>query len=150
MSGFCSLSRLNLQSWLPPHLYKPINHVLVGFGQTICLPVGPRCDVCLLAKDKMCPSRVVNVNTKGRKVLDYDFQVVPNVGEVNQDDSVIGSDAMAKVKIEFEGADTANGEANEEAETLRSIKEESNVIPETEHTDTVDSVKSEVKLEPVG
>lgn len=39
-------TRLNLQSWLPRELHPDINHMLVGFGQTVCLPVGPRCDMC--------------------------------------------------------------------------------------------------------
>ncbi|WVW79822.1 hypothetical protein I302_101792 [Kwoniella bestiolae CBS 10118] len=60
-------TRLNLQSWLPPHLHKPINPMLVGFGQVICLPVGPRCDVCLLGQQKICPSRISNVKSGGRK-----------------------------------------------------------------------------------
>jgi endonuclease-3 len=75
-TGECGCSdlsddRLNLQSWLPPRLFKPINHVLVGFGQVVCLPVGPRCDVCTLGKEKACPSRVANVNSKGRKVVEF-------------------------------------------------------------------------------
>ncbi|EIW66237.1 hypothetical protein TREMEDRAFT_23302, partial [Tremella mesenterica DSM 1558] len=49
-------TRLNLQSWLPMEYHRPINPMLVGFGQIICLPVGPRCDICLLAKEKLCPS----------------------------------------------------------------------------------------------
>ncbi|KAH9890497.1 DNA glycosylase, partial [Cubamyces lactineus] len=48
-------TRLNLQSWLPVELHAEINHLLVGFGQTICLPVGPRCDQCELG-DGSCPS----------------------------------------------------------------------------------------------
>lgn len=67
-------TRLNLQSWLPTELHPEINHLLVGFGQvrrsilsvsetfrtnisgqTICLPVGPRCDTCDLS-DGLCPS----------------------------------------------------------------------------------------------
>ncbi|KAH9930839.1 DNA glycosylase [Fomitopsis serialis] len=48
-------TRLNLQSWLPLELHPEINALLVGFGQTICLPVGPRCDSCELNKD-LCPS----------------------------------------------------------------------------------------------
>ncbi|WWC98973.1 hypothetical protein V866_005867 [Kwoniella sp. B9012] len=60
-------TRLNLQSWLPPQLHKPINPLLVGFGQIICLPVGPRCDVCLLGQRKLCPSRITNVKSEGRK-----------------------------------------------------------------------------------
>lgn len=66
-------TRLNLQSWLPPELHKPINPLLVGFGQIICLHVGPRCDVCLLAREKLCPSRVSNVKAEGRKEVVYTF-----------------------------------------------------------------------------
>ncbi|KAJ3556462.1 hypothetical protein NM688_g2013 [Phlebia brevispora] len=48
-------TRLNLQSWLPVELHPEINHLLVGFGQTICAPVGPRCDQCELSNG-LCPS----------------------------------------------------------------------------------------------
>lgn len=41
-------TRLNLQSWLPSHLHKPINPMMVGFGQvsdrSISLQTG--CYVC--------------------------------------------------------------------------------------------------------
>jgi hypothetical protein len=69
-------ARLNLQSWLPNRLFKPINHVLVGFGQVVCLPVGPRCDVCLLAKEKICPARTIGGNYKGRKEVGVSFEDV--------------------------------------------------------------------------
>ncbi|KAH9857477.1 DNA glycosylase [Lenzites betulinus] len=48
-------TRLNLQSWLPLELHPEINHLLVGFGQTICAPIGPKCDQCELS-DGRCPS----------------------------------------------------------------------------------------------
>lgn len=35
-------TRLNLESWLPKEHHREINHILVGFGQTICRPVGPK------------------------------------------------------------------------------------------------------------
>ncbi|CAD6905676.1 unnamed protein product [Tilletia controversa] len=50
-------TRLNLQSWLPKVLHTEINRVLVGFGQVVCLPVSPRCDLCILSPAKLCPSR---------------------------------------------------------------------------------------------
>ncbi|KAL1947185.1 hypothetical protein VTO73DRAFT_14146 [Trametes versicolor] len=57
-------TRLNLQSWLPLELHPEINHLLVGFGQMICLPVGPKCDTCEL-NDGLCPSarKVVKAST---------------------------------------------------------------------------------------
>ncbi|KAJ7596644.1 DNA glycosylase [Mycena floridula] len=49
-------TRLNLQSWLPTELHQDINLMLVGFGQMLCLPVGPRCDECTLSSNGLCPS----------------------------------------------------------------------------------------------
>jgi len=62
-------TRLNLQSWLPAELHRDINPLLVGFGQTVCLPVGPRCDLCELnsAGTKLCPSAQKVTNAKNRK-----------------------------------------------------------------------------------
>ncbi|QRW15325.1 HhH-GPD superfamily base excision DNA repair protein [Ceratobasidium sp. AG-Ba] len=64
-------TRLNLQSWLPHELHKPINPLLVGFGQTICLPFGPRCGSCMLATEGLCPSARPDVSAKGRKPILY-------------------------------------------------------------------------------
>ena len=42
--------------------------MLVGFGQEICKPVGPRCDLCDVATAKLCPSRRVVVPSPKKKV----------------------------------------------------------------------------------
>lgn len=47
---------------------------MVGFGQVICLPVGPRCDHCLLGQEKICPSRIANVRSEGRKEVVYTYK----------------------------------------------------------------------------
>ncbi|KAI6106206.1 DNA glycosylase [Pisolithus croceorrhizus] len=57
-------TRLNLQSWLPKELHGEINHMLVGFGQTVCLPVGPKCDSCTLSSARLCPSAQAKKSTK--------------------------------------------------------------------------------------
>ncbi|KAK4546950.1 hypothetical protein LTR36_001682 [Oleoguttula mirabilis] len=49
-------TRAELEAWLPKEKWHAINHLLVGFGQTICLPVGRRCGECELATEKLCPS----------------------------------------------------------------------------------------------
>ncbi|SPO47315.1 related to NTG1 - DNA repair protein [Moesziomyces antarcticus] len=49
-------TRLNLQSWLPRELHPHINRLLVGFGQVICVPTGPRCDLCNVGSAGLCPS----------------------------------------------------------------------------------------------
>ncbi|PNS16599.1 hypothetical protein CAC42_99 [Sphaceloma murrayae] len=52
-------TRAELEAWLPREKWHDINHLLVGFGQTYCPPVGRRCEQCDLAKAGLCPSAVV-------------------------------------------------------------------------------------------
>ena len=40
-------TRQCLEAWLPKEKWTEINWLLVGFGQQVCLPVGPRCGECL-------------------------------------------------------------------------------------------------------
>jgi hypothetical protein len=80
--------------------------MLVGFGQVICLPVGPRCDLCLLGQKKICPSRVSGVKAEGRKEVVYTF-----TAEEGED----GAEQVAKevVKLEkMEDVDDVKAEAS--------------------------------------
>ena len=56
-------TRKTLQGWLPRERWHEINHLLVGFGQTICLPVGRKCGECALSERGLCPSAVVQKKT---------------------------------------------------------------------------------------
>lgn len=47
-------TRRALEEWLPRDLWSEINWLLVGFGQQVCLPVGPLCSMCL--NQYTCPS----------------------------------------------------------------------------------------------
>ncbi|CAO0803043.1 unnamed protein product [Mucor circinelloides] len=47
-------TREDLQSWLPKDKWRKINPIMVGYGQIVCLPRGPRCDVCPVSQ--YCPS----------------------------------------------------------------------------------------------
>ncbi|XP_020236005.1 endonuclease III homolog 1, chloroplastic [Cajanus cajan] len=47
-------TRESLQRWLPKEEWVPINPLLVGFGQTICTPLRPRCGECGVRE--LCPS----------------------------------------------------------------------------------------------
>eukprot|EP01139_Manchomonas_bermudensis_P025722 Amastigsp_a846472_19.p2 type:complete len:296 gc:universal Amastigsp_a846472_19:1046-159(-) len=47
-------TRRALEEWLPESKWRPINKLFVGFGQTICRPVGPLCEDCAVAD--RCPS----------------------------------------------------------------------------------------------
>lgn len=51
-------TRIALQSWLPRDKWNEINKLLVGLGQTVCLPVKRRCGDCYLAGTKLCKSEI--------------------------------------------------------------------------------------------
>ncbi|XP_066903113.1 endonuclease III-like protein 1 [Halyomorpha halys] len=55
-------TRIALESWLPKELWKEVNHLLVGFGQTICKPVKPDCTFCL--NKAICPASQVKSTKK--------------------------------------------------------------------------------------
>ena len=61
-------TRLILESWLPQDKWHEINHLLVGFGQTICAPVGRKCGQCLLSAKGLCPSAVLEKKSTVRRV----------------------------------------------------------------------------------
>ncbi|KAJ5565775.1 Endonuclease III conserved site-2 [Penicillium sp. DV-2018c] len=51
-------TRLALQAWLPHEKWHEINKLLVGLGQTVCLPVKRRCGDCYLAGLGLCKSEI--------------------------------------------------------------------------------------------
>ncbi|XP_024115249.1 endonuclease III-like protein 1 [Oryzias melastigma] len=55
-------TRRTLEQWLPRDLWSEINWLLVGFGQQMCLPVGPLCSMCL--NQHTCPSAHKNSPAK--------------------------------------------------------------------------------------
>lgn len=57
-------TRVSLEAWLPRERWHEINHLLVGFGQTVCLPVGRKCGECTLSKRGLCPSAVAEKRAK--------------------------------------------------------------------------------------
>lgn len=46
-------SRKALESWLPKKYWKQINPLIVGFGQVVCIPKYPNCDICPVKR--LCP-----------------------------------------------------------------------------------------------
>lgn len=39
-------TRKELEEWLPSSKWSEVNSLLVGFGQTLCRPIGPMCSDC--------------------------------------------------------------------------------------------------------
>jgi endonuclease-3 len=49
-------TRLALEAFVPKEEWSVINKMLVGFGQTICAPIGPKCSKCSLSlEEDLCP-----------------------------------------------------------------------------------------------
>lgn len=89
-------TRAELEAWLPREKWHDINHLLVGFGQTVCLPVGRRCGECDLGMKGICPSAVAGSPRK-RKVK----QEIAVKGE---DDGDVGVKEEAVVETDDKGA----------------------------------------------
>ncbi|XP_062566436.1 endonuclease III-like protein 1 [Saccostrea cucullata] len=60
-------TRKALEDWLPRENWSEINHLLVGFGQQTCLPVGPKCYQCL--NKPICPFGKTNKKTPSPKKI---------------------------------------------------------------------------------
>lgn len=90
-------TRMALQAWLPRERWHEINHLLVGFGQTICLPVGRKCGDCTLSERGLCPSAVVErkkavKKVKREKVHDGEENIVEEATAVKEEE--IGADGV--------------------------------------------------------
>ncbi|KAG0152226.1 hypothetical protein CROQUDRAFT_650321 [Cronartium quercuum f. sp. fusiforme G11] len=110
-------TRLNLQSWLPKNLHQEINHMMVGFGQVICLPIGPRCDNCAVgAIDGLCPAKR-SITFKQRS---------PKKKAKDEYDPV-QSEAKVKIEVEQESVKVADEPIlhDEKANDSVTVKQES-------------------------
>lgn len=93
-------TRRALEAWLPRDLWHEINHLLVGLGQTVCLPVGRRCGECVLGTKGLCPSAVEGSPRKKRKVK---TEVEAADGEIKDQVGVTVKVDDVGVKVEVEG-----------------------------------------------
>ncbi|KAI0102008.1 DNA glycosylase [Nemania sp. FL0031] len=63
-------TRAKLESWLPKDKWREINTLLVGLGQTVCLPVGRRCGDCELGLRGLCRAAERKKVLEGRRLRD--------------------------------------------------------------------------------
>ncbi|KAI9497807.1 DNA glycosylase, partial [Zychaea mexicana] len=82
-NGLPEDTRKQLESWLPKEYWRPVNPLLVGFGQVTCLPRGPKCGECPVSE--YCPSAVT---------------AVKKVKKVKKEVTVDPGDHHVKVKLE--------------------------------------------------
>jgi len=82
-------TRLALQAWLPRELWHEINWLLVGLGQSICLPVGRKCGECELGLKGLCKAAERGKVNIGRKVKE----------EMIKDEKVVVKTESVKVEL---------------------------------------------------
>ena len=95
-------TRMELESWLPKEKWHDINHLLVGFGQTICLPVGRKCEECDLGAEKLCPSAQRSKKSPVKKKVKAEVDIKVENGEaevIKVDQMVVEADDVG-VKVE--------------------------------------------------
>jgi len=91
-------TRVKLEGWLPRDKWREINTLLVGLGQTVCLPVGRRCGDCDLGLKGLCRAAEKKKVLEGRKRVRESVGVVKVnvddedgvwVGEVKGEDEIV-------------------------------------------------------------
>lgn len=93
-------TRLALQSWLPRDRWREINFLLVGFGQTVCLPVGRKCGNCDLGLEGLCKAAERKKVIQGRLVKKEEEQAVKF--EEDGDGGVVKEEVVKKEEVEEE------------------------------------------------
>lgn len=125
-------TRLALQSWLPRDRWKEINWLLVGFGQTVCLPVGRRCGECEVGLRGLCKSaerkKVVEGRRRREVEVKADGEGYGKVEKVEEEtvvkEEVVNEELPAGVDLE---------DVKEEADTV--VKQESDTAVKQEDED---------------
>ncbi|KAI9318377.1 DNA glycosylase [Dichotomocladium elegans] len=90
-------TRKALESWLPREYWRPVNPMLVGFGQILCLPRGPRCGECPVRD--LCPSAVITTE-KVKKEIKIEKKGFAVVKEEAFEDTNIKVKSEPEIKTE--------------------------------------------------
>ncbi|KAK4221030.1 hypothetical protein QBC38DRAFT_449534 [Podospora fimiseda] len=110
-------TRMALQSWLPKEKWKEVNWLLVGFGQSVCLPVGRKCGDCEVGLKGLCKSAdraKVNEGMRRREIMGVEAKVevedVEMVVKKEEKEESVGIDeGLVAVKKE-EGVEEEGGD----------------------------------------
>ncbi|KAH0435840.1 DNA repair protein ntg1 [Colletotrichum camelliae] len=87
-------TRMALQNWLPKDKWREINWLLVGLGQTVCLPVGRKCGDCQLGLKGLCKAAERKKVIEGRKAREVKVEV--------GDDAIIKTEEIVEELVKKE------------------------------------------------
>ncbi len=125
-------SRRCLEAWLPRDRWHDINRLLVGLGQTVCLPLARRCGECALAGTGLCKAEVKGWQAKemkkrrGRRKESAGWLKVEVEVDVEGEGEAEGGDGTTMVEKEGKEA-MGTGEKEEE---MLEVKEEEDQVEE--------------------
>lgn len=128
-------TRKYLESWLPQDYWREINHMLVGFGQTICTPTWPKCDQCY--NNSICPSANSYKNTSvGKKAIkktetkiESEVQVKPEVKVKPEPNAKSKPKIKSEPKVQSEPKVKSEVKVKSETKETKNIKKDSPVKP---------------------
>ncbi|KAG0269231.1 DNA N-glycosylase and apurinic/apyrimidinic (AP) lyase [Linnemannia exigua] len=133
-------TREALQSWLPKEHWREINHIMVGFGQVLCLPRGPICAACPV--QERCPSATgITKHQKKKLMLEASIKAEREepFGEVEIHHVHIKAEEDHKEGIKKEKVEEVNGETY-----VKKEKVDSDTSPYFEQDDV--NVKKEEEI----
>ncbi|TLD28008.1 DNA glycosylase [Venturia nashicola] len=128
-------TRKRLEAWLPKDKWHEINHLLVGFGQMLCLPVGRKCGDCKLAEERLCPGAVTQVKREVTIKRTREIKI-----EMDGEKEEVAA-TNKEVKVE-EAPANADGGVKKEVIVEEMVKTE-------ELGDSVDLVQKTIKVEAI-
>ncbi|KAI6783521.1 Endonuclease III-like protein [Emericellopsis cladophorae] len=100
-------TRASLESWLPQNKWRDINHMLVGLGQTICLPQGRKCGECDLGLRGLCKAAERKKVAEGRRVkeerLEQEGDTIKVGTQLKEEIAVKEEVVCEDVKIKLDG-----------------------------------------------
>jgi endonuclease-3 len=101
-------TRIALQRWLPRELWHEINWLLVGFGQTVCSPVGRKCGECEVGLRGLCKSAERGKVIAGRKAKEELIKRDKD-GEEAEKVNVVKKEVVVEEKVVNAPVDTGVG-----------------------------------------
>ncbi|KAL7271495.1 alpha,alpha-trehalase nth1 [Rhizina undulata] len=112
-------TREALEAWLPRDRWREINPLLVGFGQTICLPRGRKCGECQLAERGICKAAFKG-DAKGKRRAEKGKRVEKAETD-SENEEWVGSGGEKKSRVKR----SRNGKVKmEESEVENAVKSE--------------------------
>ncbi|KAF9880781.1 DNA repair protein ntg1 [Colletotrichum karsti] len=98
-------TRAALQSWLPRDKWREINWLLVGLGQTVCLPVGRKCGDCELGARGLCKAADRKKVNEGRRTREAKVEVGEDlVIKTEEEEEVVVKDEVVNESVELNSA----------------------------------------------